>query len=174
VPPRLITFIDGEEWTRVEQPELGARAWALGVVALQIGVENGHVIAQARAHATMAPAPEIRPLLAPSIIQVQLVAEGEAPNVPPEFAPLELAGAAARVACLLEDEPVDSIALPPASAEGTRAFAHVFCRWLRGDGIEPGFDLTDFLLLPPGKMYERRVNRPLKLGETVSYQLAVG
>jgi hypothetical protein len=174
VPPRLITFIDGEEWTRVERPELGARAWALGVVAIQITVESGRVVAQARAHATQAPAPEIRPLTASSLLQIQLVPEDEAPRVPPEFPPLELAGAAARLACHLEEESIDSVALPPASADGTRAFAHVFCRWLRSGSIEPGFDLTDFLLLPAGKMYDRRVNRPLQLGETVSYQLAVG
>jgi hypothetical protein len=172
VPPKLVVWIGGDEWTRVHQPELGARAWALGVVAVQISVEEGRVVGQVRAHATQAPAAELRPLTSPSLVQVQLVAEGETPLAPPPIAVQELAGAAARLLVFLDEELVDSVALPPASRDGTRAFGHVFCRWLRSGGFEPGFDLTDFLMLPPGKMYERRVNRALAPGQTISYRFA--
>jgi hypothetical protein len=171
MPPALVTFIDGDEWARVEEPPLGARAWALGVVAVQISVENGQVMGQVRAHATQAPAPEVRPIVAATLIQVQLVAEGETPLAPPAVPLPELAGAAARLQLHLDEEPLASVELPPASPDGTRAFGHVFCRWLRSGSYELGFDLTDFLLLPPGRMYERKVNRPLQLGETVSYAI---
>jgi len=49
----------------------------------------------------------------------------------------------------------------------------VFCRWLRSGGFEAGFDLTDFLLLAPGKMYQRKVHRPLQPGLTASYAINV-
>jgi hypothetical protein len=173
MPPVLVTFIDGEEWARIEQPPLGARAWALGVVAVQLTVESGRVVGQVRAHATQAPAAEVRPIVAPTLVQVQLVAEGESPLAPPTPPLPDLAGAVARVQLYHDFDPVASIELPPASRDGTRAFGHVFCRWLRSGGFEPGLDLTDFLLLPPGKMYERKVNRPLVLGETVSYAIAL-
>jgi hypothetical protein len=169
MPPTLVTWVDGEEWTRVARPDLGARAWALGVVALQLGVERGEVVGQARAHATQAPGPEVRPIAAPTLLQVQLVAEDELPLSPPSLPPPELAGAAARLQLYLDEEAVESVALPPACSDGTRAFGHVFCRWLRAGGFEAGFDLTDFLLLPPGKMYHRLVNRPLVIGQTISY-----
>jgi hypothetical protein len=171
--PALVTFIDGEEWTRVEAPPLGARAWNLGVVAVQITVESGRPVGQVRAHATLAPAPEVRPIVAPTLIQVQLVPDGETPLVPPALGLPELAGAAARLQLSCDEEAVASVELPPRSAEGTRAFAHVFCRWLRSGAFEAGFDLTDFLLLPPGKMYERKINRALQPGETVSFALDV-
>jgi hypothetical protein len=171
MPPALVTFIDGEEWTRVEQPPLGARAWMLGVVAVQLGVEGGRVVGQLRAHATQAPAPEVRPIVAPTLVQVQLVAEGETPLAPPTPPPPELAGAAARLQLYFDFDPLASVELPPRSPESTRAFGHVFCRWLRSGGYEAGFDLTDFLLLPPGKMYERKLNRRLEPGQTVTYAI---
>jgi hypothetical protein len=158
----------------VEQPELGPRAWALGVVALQVTQEGTAVRAQLRAHATMAPAPELRPLRSPSLIQVQLVPEGETALAPPSLPALELAGARALVQLFLDEEAIDTVALPPGSPDGTRAFGHVFCRWLRSGGVEPGFDLTDFLSLPPGKMYQRKVNRALQPGQTASYLFAAG
>ncbi len=172
VPPTLVAWVDGEEWTRVSRPLLGARAWALGVVALQITVEDSQVRAQLRAHSTSSPEPELLPLPCPSLIQVQLVPAGETPLAPPTLPPLELAGAAARLELYLDEEALGSASLPPASPERTRAFAHVFCRWLRSGEAEPGFDLTDFVLLPPGKMYQRKVNRVLEPGQTVSYLFA--
>jgi hypothetical protein len=172
VPPKLVACVGDDEWCRVEQPELGARAWALGVVAVQITVEGGRVRGQVRAHATLAPAPEVRPLPASAVVTIQLVPDGETPLAPPTLPPLELAGATARLAVYCDESLLDVVSLPPASSDGTRAFGHVFCRWLRAGGIEPGFDLTDFVLLPPGRMYERRINRPLEPGHTVSYVLA--
>ena len=171
MPPALVTFIDGDEWARLEQPPLGSRAWMLGVVAVQLGVEDGRAVGQLRAHATQAPAPEVRPIVAPTLLQVQLVTEGESPLAPPTLPPPELAGAAARLQLYLDEEAIASVELPPKSAESTRAFGHVFCRWLRAGGFEAGFDLTDFLLLPPGKMYERKVNRALAAGQTVTYAI---
>ena len=105
---------------------------------------------------------------------MQLVPEGESALAPPSLPPLELAGAKARVQLYLDEEEIDSASLPPHSPEGARAFGHVFCRWLRSGAVEPGFDLTEFLVLPPGKMYERKVNRVLEPGQTVSYLFAAG
>jgi hypothetical protein len=102
---------------------------------------------------------------------VQLVPRGESPLVPPPLPLPELAGAAARLQAYLDEEPLASVELPPKSPETTRAFGHVFCRWLRAGGFEAGFDLTDFLLLPPGKMYQRKMNRPLAPGQTVTYAI---
>ncbi|HEY7955735.1 MAG TPA: hypothetical protein VII38_10605, partial [Polyangia bacterium] len=137
--------------------------------------ENNQVRARLRAGATGS-AVKVR-TLGPSLVQVALVRPGDPAPTLPRFAPPALdGGAAARLALALDETPIDEIALWPAglaAAPPPRAFGHVFCRWLRSGAIEPGFDLTDFLSLPPGAKYERRVSRPLASGEVVSYALAL-
>jgi hypothetical protein len=166
----LITFVDGVAWATVRAPcPIAPRAWALGVVAVQVAAAGGQLSAQVRAHVTGGRLAELRALTPPTVVQVQLV-DGAAPPRP-AIAPPPLDGAQARLALWADDQPIDEVALH-APAGAPRAFGHVFCRWLRAGGVEPGFDLTEFADLPPGRKYERRVVRPLGAGHTVSYALA--
>jgi hypothetical protein len=55
-----------------------------------------------------------------------------------------------------------------AAAPAARAFAHVYCRWLRDGRNEPGCDLTPFLSPPPGAKFERAAARAIAPGELVT------
>jgi hypothetical protein len=171
----LVVAVDGEEWTRVRGPvELGARAWALGVVAVQLSVEDGRVRALVRASLT-GTAAETRALPSTAIVQAALV-EADATPVWPRATPPALDGEAAIVACVVDGAEVERVALAPAQLDDRpprRAFAHVYCRWLRDGALEPGFDLTQFLSKPPGEMYERTLHRPLAAGQVVTYALSL-
>jgi hypothetical protein len=168
----LHVFVDGRAWLCVAAPAAVApRAWLLGVVAVQAALVDERLACQVRAHLTGGESPALLALTPPALVQVQL-AEG-APQLPlPGVAAPALDGARARIALFLDDEPLAEVALPRGAAAGARAFGHVYCRWLRDGGIEPGFDLTDFLALPPGRKYERVVQRALGAGHTVSYAIA--
>jgi hypothetical protein len=156
----LITYIDGREWKRLTAPDtIAPRAWILGVVAVQLTVENGVLSGQVRASVTGSAA-ETAPLGAETIVHLGIDVGGPLPEV---ALPAERG-----MALYLDGAPVDRVA---ATGSEARAFGHVFCRWLRAGGSERGFDLTDFLSLPPGVKYERRVSRPLEPGQLVSYAI---
>jgi hypothetical protein len=160
VPPALHTLLDGNPLPIVACPEpLAPRAWALGVVAVQLTVAGGRLSGQLRLSVTGSAAHAVA--LAP-IARVH-VALG-APPSPFVLEPPAQPG----VALFLDGAPLDAIALPSPAVDA-RAFAHVYCRWLRTGEREPGFDLTDFLSLPPGVKYDRRLHRPLAEGSTVGY-----
>jgi hypothetical protein len=166
----LVTFVDGVAWTSLRAPQpIAPRAWALGVVAVQVAVADGRLHARVRAHVTGGQAPLVHALAPPTVVQVQLV-DGAAPPLP-AIAPVPLDGAVARLALFADEVPIDTVALP-ALGGGPRAFGHVFCRWLRSGDVEPGFDLTDFADLPLGHKHERRVVRTIGAGHTISYALA--
>ncbi len=185
--PALHVRVGAEEWLRLEAPPFGARAWLLGVVAVQLAVERGRVTAQARAHATGGAEPIVRELASPAELHVTLVPAGTAPPPAPALPPQNFSPPnpphssqnfsrpefAATLSLFLDSKFVDEAALAPAALAAdppARGFGHVFCRWLRSGAIEPGFDLTDFLSQPPGRKFERRLVRPLAPGQIVSYR----
>jgi len=170
----LVVAVDGTEWTRVRATALGARAWLLGVVAVQLAVEEGAVRAQVRASVTGAAA-EVRPLGVSAVVQVALVEEGGRPEWP-AVASVALDGDEAAIACVVEGETPGRVGMSREQLDdrpARRAFAHVYCRWVRDGGIEPGFDLTEFLSKAPGEMYERALHRTLAPGQVISYAVAV-
>jgi hypothetical protein len=171
----LRCFVDGRLWRAVEPPptpeSMAPRAWILGVVAVQLAVAQGRVTAQARSSRTGDEA-EVLPLQAPALVQVALAGPGDDVPLLPRLSPPPLAGAAARVQLFLGDEPAGEMTLAPAALFTTpppRGFGHVWCRWLREGGIEPGFDLTDFVSIPLGGQFERQVVRTITPGQVVSY-----
>jgi hypothetical protein len=170
----LVVAVDGTEWTCVRAPrDLGARAWVLGVVAVQLNVEDGKVRALVRASLTGTEA-QTRTLEHDAIVQVALVEEGARPTWPSARLPPGLQGVAATFECALDGEMLESATITVDQTHDQpprRAFAHVYCRWLRDGTTEPGFDLTDFLSKPPGEMYERKLHRPLAVGQVVSYSV---
>jgi hypothetical protein len=171
--PVLHTFVDGELWTRTAAPDdIAPRAWLLGVVAVQVGVEEGLPVAQVRAHVTGGAAPEVRRLASPSLVQVTLT-EDDVQHIDTwRFDAHMPRGAAAQVLAARDGRPAGAATLPDAlvlAQPAPRAFGHVYCRWLRDGGIEPGFDLTDFHSQPPGQKFERLFNFPITVGEVLSY-----
>lgn len=162
--------IDGAEWTRIAAPEsLGARAWVLGVVAVQLTVENQRITAQVRASLTGTPA-QTHPLRSGSIVQIAL---GEPTRWPP-IEPLHTSEAAL-IRChhnglMLAESTLRRAALT--QTPEPRAFGHAYCRWLRDGASEPGFDLTDFLSRAPGEMYERKLHEKLAPGDVVAYAIS--
>jgi hypothetical protein len=176
-PPVLRVRIGGRDWLTLRPASLGARAWLLGVVAVQISVEDGEVLARARAHVTGAEEPRIEPLAPNAELHVTLLDEAEPAPPSPILPPCALSGAGAGLELFLNSVFVDCAALSSESRHATppaRGFGHVFCRWLRDCDFEPGFDLTDLISQPPGRKFERRVNRTLAVGETVSYRFKRG
>jgi hypothetical protein len=170
--PALVVRLGDREWTRVTVPELGARAWILGVVAVQVAARR----AQVRAHVTGAKDALVVPLSSGDPVHVTLApdlrsAAAASPLAPPPSltALPPLAAAAAALAVFVDGAFVDEARTADSDAADARGFGHVFCRWLRGGAIEPGFDLTDLVAQPAGRKYERRVQRPLAVGATVSY-----
>jgi len=167
-----VAFVDGSERLRVDPPAaIAPRAWVLGVIAVQATVEEGRAVARLRAGRTGSE-PRVIALPERALVQVALVGEhAPAPIAPPADE------ADAAIALFLDGEPLAAARLAPAARAAsppTRAFGHVYCRWLRDGGCEPGFDLTDFLSLPEGEKYPRLVARPLAAGQLVSYRLAIG
>lgn len=168
--PRLLVYLDGGLCAEVAPPvPFPPRAWLLGVVAVQATVEEGRPVARLRVHVTGAAQPTVVPLGGAALVQVALC-EGRVPSLP-TVAPTGRDEAVARLALLHGGERLAEgrlVAAALAAAPAPRAFSHVFCRWLREGGIEPGCDLTDFLSLPEGTKYERLVSAPLAIGEVVS------
>lgn len=168
--PRLLVYLDGRPCAEVAPPvPFPPRAWLLGVVAVQATVEAGRPVARLRVHVTGASKPTVVPLGETALVQVALCED----QVPP-WPAVALPGrdeAAARLVLLRGGERLAMARLlggALSTAPAPRAFSHVFCRWLREGGIEPGCDLTDFLSLPEGVKYERLVSAPLEVGEVVS------
>jgi hypothetical protein len=168
--PRLLVYLDGVPCAEVVPPvPFPSRAWLLGVVAVQATVEGARPVARLRVHLTGAPQPTVVALGERALVQVALC-EDKVPTRPAVVAPGPEEAAASLVllrdgerlatACLFRE----ALATEPAP----RAFSHVFCRWLREGGIEPGCDLTDFLSLPEGTKYERLVSAPLEVDEVIS------
>ncbi|HZS35384.1 MAG TPA: hypothetical protein VFF06_01080 [Polyangia bacterium] len=174
--PRLHARLDSRDWITLAPPDdLAPRAWLLGVVALQISVENDRVVARARAHVTGAEAPRVEALDATASLHVTLLDETSGAPPPPALTTLAPSSADARLELFLDGVLIDCAELSESARRASppaRGFGHVFCRWLRSGEFEPGFDLTDLVSLPPGRMFERRVNRPLAVGQTVSYRFA--
>jgi hypothetical protein len=172
--PDLIAFIDGEPRLRLAAPEqFAARAWILGVVAVQATVADGRVRARLRAHTTGAAAPTLLPLGDRACVHVALVAPG-APPPPalPGAAPPPDAAGGAVLALSVDGEPVAAASLGAAALHDSpppRAFGHVFCRWLRDGGAEPGCDLTRFAPPIAGAAWPRLAVRTLRMGQIVEY-----
>ncbi len=164
-PTELVTYLDGHPWQHTSPPHsMAPRAWLLGVIAVQLTAGRSHIEAQLRASLTGGEA-HTTLLQDGSIVHVSLGRVAR-PNV--------LAPDALGMACYLDGRLIDLIALTPELAGAhpkARAFGHVFCRWLRDGGVEPGFDLTGFQSLALGVKYERLVNRVLAPGQIVSYAL---
>jgi hypothetical protein len=180
IAPALSLYVGDEAVHRLSAPaSFGERRWILGVAAIQVEAQGGAVRARLRAHVTGAAAPFVRELASPAIVHVAFGGES-ARALPREVAALDAAAAplsddaAVRLLLFLDGTPIASVALPPERLReqpAVRAFGHVFCRWIRDGSFEPGFDLTDFLSLPPGVKYERQVSRALETGQIVSYGL---
>lgn len=169
--PSLDLFLDGKRIHRVAAPDdFGARAWLLGVAAVQAFCEGERVFARLRANLTGA-APSVWPLGERAVVHAVLAEDDRAPPLP-AIAPPALDGELAQLAVFLDGE---AIARAPLAAplDGARAFAHVFCRWLRDGEREPGFDLTRFAPPAAGEKFERLVARPLAPGSVVSLAWAL-
>jgi hypothetical protein len=170
--PQLSVSIHHTHWLNLSPPDLGPRAWMLGVVALQVSIEDNNVIARARAHVTGGEMPQVKSLESGAVLHVSLLETNAPPMTLPGLPPIERTSAG--VELFLDGKFVDRAVLAAgagAAVPPARGFGHVFCRWLRSGGFEPGFDLTDFVSQPLGQKFERKVNRPLELGQTVSYRL---
>ena len=174
--PILEAWLDGARVARLEAPaQIAPRDWILGVLAVQFDVEKGKVQARLRGNVTGAEEPAVVELVPPAVVHITLVTGDTPPTLPPIGSPTSHE-AFARLRVFLDGNLIGDSELAAAPAAGqpaARGFGHVFCRWLRSGAIEPGFDLTDFLSLPPGAKYERRVSRPLAAFEVVSYALAI-
>ncbi len=176
MPPLVLQVFLGHEriaLVRARVP-IAPRHWLLGVAAIQVNVREQKPEAQLRIHSTGQGTPELRSLTT-SVVHVAL-AEETANISPPAISPpaLSLDGAAA-LSVSLDGEEIETVHLAQDRLDHAplpRAFGHVFCRWLRDGEIEPGFDLTDFLSLPEGVKYERRILRTLNAGQVVSYGYA--
>jgi hypothetical protein len=137
------------------------------VAAVQLSVEAGRVVAQARCNRTGEEAETIA-LSAPSLVQIAL---GDAPALP-RIVPPALGDAGARVQTFLDGEMAGESILPRdalAADPPLRGFGHVWCRWLREGGVEPGFDLTEFAASGEGGKFERIVTRSLVAGAVIGY-----
>lgn len=158
--------------TRVEPPStIAPRAWALGVAAVQVWVEEGRVLARLRRNVTGSVAVVV------PLPQRALVDVGLAVVPPPRAFVLPDDDAAARLALFVDGEPVADAVLPRDRLRddpAPRAYGHVFCRWLRDGGHELGCDLTGFESRAEGEKVERLVVRALSPGQSVSYALVIG
>jgi hypothetical protein len=171
--PALFTCLGAQLHQRILAPEgFGARAWIMGVTAVQATVEEGRVEAHVRSHSTGGRMPLPIALGPGEIVHALLAApEGPLPALP-EIAPPPLEGAQARLAVYLGGVACATAVMAPSQVDAfppPRAFGHVFCRWLREGGHEAGFDLTDFLSQGEGIKYERILSRPLDVGQVISY-----
>jgi hypothetical protein len=178
VTPGLKVHVDERAACTLERPAAAKnRAWLLGVVAVQLRVENGHVTARLRAHRTGDATPTVVELAHAALVRVALTdGETAASDAPVAWDPAPRAGERARVTLFLEGEPIGEAVLKEAAMRSDpppRAFGHVFCRWLRDGSSEPGFDLTDFISPPPGLKFARKILRPLAVGQTVAYGLSL-
>jgi hypothetical protein len=147
--------------------DLGSRAWILGVVAVQVTIEDGRLGARLRMHRTGDPAARVEPLGSAAIVHVGL---GGSP-APVTLVPPAPGGARARLTLAVDGVPQGQATLAAADlarATAARAFAHVFCRWLRQGPPELGADLTDFTEVSAGQMYPRKLSLRLDAGQTVS------
>lgn len=162
--------VDGAVVAHLRGPgELGARAWVLGVVAVQAVAAGGRYAAQLRSHRTGDGSPALTDLGARAVVDVALLEPGASAAWPEVPAPEPGAGAA-RLALFVDGQPVAAASAgAPCAAPPTRAFGHAFCRFLRSGGVEPGCDLTDFRALPPGVKHERLVVRPLAAGQIATF-----
>ncbi len=165
--PSLVVHLEDREWTRLAPPEdLGARAWLLAVVAVQLtGVEG-----QVRAHLTGRAQAKVHPFDQSSTVHVSL-GDSHICRLPPMA---DLGDFAARIELFHDAVPIREVVLERLARSPTpRAFGHVFCRYLRSGEIEPGYDLTEFISQPAGAKYQRVVQQPLAVGHTVSYRITL-
>lgn len=174
--PAIRAFLDGVEVCRLDAPgQVAPRHWVLGVAALQFTAAADGVRARLRVHRTGLDAPLLTPLPETALVHIAL-SEHRGLTALPALRPPALDGAAARIGLFLDGEAVAEVALEAAALSldpAPRAFAHVFCRWLRDGEIEPGYDLTPFQSLPTGAKYQRLIHRPLNVGAIVSYAVAL-
>jgi hypothetical protein len=163
-------------WRTLSAPPLGDRAWLLGVAAVQVTVEDQAVVARLRAHVTGGTAPERVPIAPDATIHAVVTDSDGVSPPPPPLPPIDRRGAA-QLELFIDGVPLAESVLEPADlgrSPPPRAFGHAFCRWLRGGAVEAGCDLTEFLSLTGGRMFERKLVRPLSVGQTVSYRVAYG
>lgn len=173
-PPALEAFIGTAAVLRLtSRPPIAPRAWQLGVLAVRLTVEHRRLRAELRAHQSGASAPTYLPLAPGTPVHVALLEDGAPAPSLPALAPGPLGPACARLELFVAGACIAAAALAPAlSAQASRAFGHVFCRWLRDGGYQAGCDLTDFLSRPEGAMYERLIVHPVEAGQVVSYVLS--
>jgi hypothetical protein len=153
------------------------RAWALGVAAVQVVVENGKVTARVRRHETGAEEAEIVPIEAPVIVHACALPPGGEAHIPTiELPTLEADGPLARMAMYVGGAKVavaslkrEDLGLDPAP----KAYGHFFCRWLRDGGEEVGCDLTEFQSLTEGEKAHRLLVKTLTTGGVASFALVV-
>jgi hypothetical protein len=171
----LRLFLDGKQVFDMRAPaDFGAREWILAVAAVQVSVEGSGTMAILRAHATGWGAAQVWAIDRGERVDLVLAPDQAPLTLPslPAEDPVDL-DCAARLSMFLDGKWVKSSHLRAADLTldpRPRAFGHVFCRFLRDGGSEPGFDLTDFLSRPHGAKYERSISATLTVGEVVSYR----
>lgn len=155
--------------------EIAPRAWALGVAAVQVVVENGKLSARVRRHETGAEEAAIVPVEAPVIVHACAVPDGAEIHLPQiELPVLEPDGPVARLAMYVGGAKVAGASLARADLTADpapRAFGHFFCRWLRDGGEEVGCDLTEFQSLQEGEKAHRLLVKTIVAGTVASFAL---
>ncbi len=162
----LLVFVEGKEIRRVSVPEdFGARAWILGVVGLKVFVGQS---TSAALNLGVTGAQDEQLEIAPNaLVQVAVVRGNTVPALP--HGP----GARPGITVALDDEILANVNVNANVNENVRGFGHVFCRWLRDEPDELGFDLTGFQVPDAGVKYQRVVSRPVSVGQVVSYRVAL-
>jgi len=163
--------------------EIAPRAWALGVAAVQVVIENGKVTARVRRHETGAEEAAIVAVEAPLIVHAAAVPEGAEVHLPEITLPVldtngtpEALRPAARLAMYVGGAKVAVASLARSDlglVPAPRAFGHFFCRWLRDGGEEVGCDVTEFQSLHEGEKFHRLLVKTLVAGSVASFALVV-
>jgi hypothetical protein len=170
----LVVRTQDAEWLRLGAPhDMSPRAWLLAVVAAQLEVVDGRVHCRVRAHLTGHAQADVLELAQPTVVHVSLIDD----HVPLPELPSIPAGSESSLTGLslfldgvhLATTEIDPAELDP--SKRLRAFAHTWCRHLKSGAIEPGYDLTRFTEVIPGRMYPRSMSENLTLGQTVSWAL---
>ncbi len=163
--------------------EIAPRAWALGVAAVQVVVENGKVIARVRRHETGAAEAAIVEVSTPVVVHAAAVLEGAEVHLPEIKLPVldtngaaEASRPAARLAMYVGGAKVAVASLAHSDlglVPAPRGFGHFFCRWLRDGGEEVGCDITEFQSLHEGEKFHRLLVKTLVAGSVASFALVV-
>jgi hypothetical protein len=163
--PRLVARVDGAQVASLEPPaSIHPRAWLLAVMAVQIRTVEGALRPILRVHVTGGAAATIIDLPPRARVDIGL---GIVPVPVPVPVPMPDG-----IALHIDNEPVAAAPLTP-RLPASRAFGHVFSRWLRDGGHESGCDLTAFVALPGGEAFPRLASRALSPPALVSYTISI-